>query len=218
LTHTEDPQPLEDGPFRDYPWPILHAVPFGQRSTPAERSFLDVFENRRSTRALTSTPLEALVDVLRLALAPRFWKDGDPLRRSRRPALSAGALHPISVLLFIGVAVYRVNADQSVLEELNVSADLCASWIRKCKQLLPAADGAFIVLIADMAKPTTAYQYSESLVWRDAGALLQTLALAAESYGLGFCPLGILGNEVIDGLPEADKLLAVGAAAIGQSV
>jgi nitroreductase len=218
LTHTEDPEPLEDGPFQDYRWPVLRTVPFGQNSAAAERSFLDVFENRRSTRALTSTPLEALVDVLRLALVPRFWKDGDPLRRSRRPALSAGALHPISVLLFAGVAVYRVNADESVLEELHVPTELRASWVGKCKQLLPAADGAFIVLIADMARPMAAYEYSESLVWRDAGALLQTLALAAESYGLGFCPLGILGSDVVDGLPGADQLLAVGAAAIGQSV
>jgi len=166
---------------------------------------------------LTSAPLKALVDVLRLALVPRFWKDGDPLRRSRRPALSAGALHPISVLLFAGVGVYRVNADESLLEELHVPPKLHASWVSKCKQLLPAADGAFIVLIADMARPTAAYEHVESLVWRDAGALLQTLALAAELYGLGFCPLGILGNEVVDGLPRANQLLAVGAAVIGLS-
>ncbi|MFM0543029.1 nitroreductase family protein [Paraburkholderia graminis] len=215
---TEDPQPLEGRSFQDYPWPILRTVPFGQQGAPAERFFLDVFESRRSARALTSAPLEAVVDALRLAMVPRFWKDGDPLRRSRRPALSAGALHPISVLLFAGVAVYRVNADESVLEELHVPPELRAGWVSKCKQLLPAADGAFIVLIADMARPMAAYQYSESLVWRDAGALLQTLALATESYGLGFCPLGILGSEVVAGLPGADQLLAVGAAAIGQSV
>jgi nitroreductase len=215
LTRTEDPLPLGDGPFQDYPWPILRTVPFGQHRAPAERSFLDVFESRRSARELVSAPLEELVDVLRLALVPRFWKDGDPLRRSRRPALSAGALHPISVLLFAGAAVYRVNADESVLEELHVSAELRASWVSKCQRVLPAAEGAFIVLIADMARPMVAYENSESLVWRDSGALLQTLALAAESYGLRFCPLGILGSEVVDGLPGTNQLLAVGAAAIG---
>jgi nitroreductase len=216
LPHIEDPQPLGDGPFRDYPWPILRVVPFGQHSAPAERSFLDVFENRRSVRALTSAPLEALVDALGLALMPRFWKEGDLLRRSRRPALSAGALHPISALLFARATVYRVNADESVLEELNVPAELRTSWVSKCNRVLPAAEGAaFIVLIADMARPMAAYEKSESLVWRDSGALLQTLALAAESYGLGFCPLGILGSEVVAALPEADQLLTVGAAAIG---
>jgi nitroreductase len=216
LTHTEDPVPIKDGPFCDYGWPISRVIPFGPGSAPRERSFLDVFESRRSGRALISAPLEELVDALRLALVPRFWKEGDPLGRSRRPALSAGALHPISVLLFADATVYRVNAGQSVLEELNVSAELRTSWISKCKNVLPAAKGEFISLIADMARPMAAYDKSESLVWRDAGALLQTLALAAESYGLGFCPLGILGGEVIAALPKADQLISVGAAAIGR--
>jgi nitroreductase len=49
--------------------------------------------------------------------------------------------------------------------------------------------------MATTLKPAQgAYGNSESLVWRDSGALLQTLALAAELYGLGFCPLGILGS------------------------
>lgn len=217
MTHIKDPQPLEDGPFQEYVWPVLRKEPFGHYCAPIERSFLEVFEGRRSARTLTSVPLEALVDALRLALVPRLWKEGDPLRRSRRPALSAGALHPISVLLFTRTAVYRVNADESLLEELNISAELRMNWVSKCKRVLPDADGAFIVLIADMARPMAAYENSESLVWRDAGALLQTLALAAESYGLGFCPLGVLGNEITDGLPGTAHLLAVGAAAIGLS-
>lgn len=215
MTHIEDPQPLEDGPFQDYVWPVVRSKPFGPYCAPIERSFADVFEGRRSNRALTWAPLEAIVDALRLALVPRLWKAGDPMRRSRRPALSAGALHPISILLFFDSTVYRVNADQSVLEELDLPACVRNSWAAKCKRVLPEADGAFMVLIADMARPMSAYANSESLVWRDSGALLQTLALAAEAHSLGFCPLGILGKEVSDALPQGATLLAVGAAAIG---
>ncbi|WP_153041057.1 hypothetical protein [Paraburkholderia monticola] len=72
-----------------------------------------------------------------------------------------------------------------------------------------------MALVADMAKPKAAYENGESLLLRDAGALLQTLALATEWCGLGFCPLGILGNEVVSALPANEQLLAVGAAAIG---
>lgn len=157
MPHTEDPQPLGNGPFSDYPWPIVRTEPFGPFRAPAERSFLDVFESRRSTRALTSAPLESLVDVFRLALVSRFWKEDDALRRSRRPALSAGALHPISVLLFSDATVYRVNADACALEELDVSADLRADWVSKCKRVLPGAAGEFIALIADMARPMADY-------------------------------------------------------------
>ncbi|WP_321845832.1 nitroreductase family protein [Paraburkholderia bannensis] len=215
LTRIEDPQPLEDGPFQDYCWPVLRTTPLGPHRAPPDRTFLDIFESRRSTRELGPAPIESLVDVLRLALVPRFWRDGDTLRRSRRPALSAGALHPISVLLFADAGVYRLNADESALEELNMKPEVRANWLHKCKRVLPSADGAFIALIADRARPAVAYENYESLVWRDSGALLQTLALAAETYGLGFCPLGILGNEIVDSLPAAAQLLAVGAAAIG---
>lgn len=53
----------------------------------------------------------------------------------------------------------------------------------------------------------SAYADSETLVWRDAGAMLQTLALVAELFGLGFCPLGILGSEVVSALPSGGSFL-----------
>lgn len=81
--------------------------------------------------------------------------------------------------------------------------------------VLPEANGTFFVLIADMARPSCAYANSASLVWRDAGAMLQTIALVAELFGLAYCPLGILGNEVIAALPSSDQLMGVGAGAIG---
>jgi hypothetical protein len=158
-----------------------------------------------------------MVSMFHFALTPRFWQEGDALRGSRRPALSAGALHPISVVLFADLTVYRVNVESCTLDKLTFSEEAHGAWLGRCRYLLPKADGAFIVLIADMGKSTAAYENSESLVLRDAGAMLQTIALASEWFGLGFCPLGILGNEVVAALPSSEQLLAVGAAAIGLS-
>jgi nitroreductase len=159
--------------------------------------------------------LEQTVDALLFALRPRYWKQGDLLERSRRPSLSAGALHPISVLLFHERAAFRLNAESCALERLRFSDEAYAAWVSKCQRVLPEANGTFLALVADMARPRSAYANSESLVWRDAGALLQTIALVAELFGLGFCPLGILGNEVVTELHSDGQLLAVGAAAIG---
>ncbi|WP_186079065.1 nitroreductase family protein [Burkholderia gladioli] len=212
---TEDPSPLGDGRFEAYKWPVVLTVPFEHHQLPAERSFLDVFESRRSMRALQPAPLAVILDALRLALVPRFWKTGDPLLRSRRPSLSAGALHPISILIFADDKTYRVNVEDSTLDELHVSEEASECFLHKCRQVLPSADGAFLILVADKARPNAAYDHPDSLIWRDAGALLQTLALAAESYELGFCPLGTLGGEVVSALPSADQLMAVGVATIG---
>ncbi|MBI0361031.1 nitroreductase family protein [Burkholderia oklahomensis] len=215
MLRTDDPKPLGDGPYSDYIWPVDSSTQFEPLSAPARRTFVDVFEQRRSTRALSPAPLELTVGALLFALVPRFWKEGDVLRRSRRPTLSAGALHPISVLLFSESAVFRINADSCMLEKLAFTTEVRDAWVSKCRRVLPAANGAFITLVADMARPMSAYADSETLVWRDAGAMLQTLALVAELFGLGFCPLGILGSEVVSALPSGGQLLAAGAAAIG---
>ncbi|MGT0195024.1 hypothetical protein ACVHYJ_23750 [Burkholderia pyrrocinia] len=161
--------------------------------------------------------MDLVVGALLYALMPRFFQNGDALRRSRRPTLSAGALHPISVLLFDDSRVYRVNAENRLLETLTFPNEIRNTWTAKCRLVLPNANGMFLALVADMARPQRAYAHCETLVWRDAGALLQTLALVAELFGLGFCPLGILGGEITSTLPSGDQLLAVGAAAIGWS-
>jgi hypothetical protein len=218
LTRTDDPQPQGNGQYSDYVWPVESRTQFEAFVAPAGRAFVDVFEQRRSIRTLSAAPLELMVGALLFALTPRFWKEGDALRRSRRPTLSAGALHPISMLLFTESAAFRLNADTCMLEKLAFGTKARDAWVDRCRRVLPDANGAFLTLVADMARPMSAYAHSETLVWRDAGATLQTLAFVAELFGLGFCPLGLLGNEVVSALPSGDQLLAVGAAAIGLPV
>lgn len=215
MPRTEDPVPTGDRPYQEYVWPIVSVEPFAAASPPRAASFIDVFERRRSTRELAPASLESMVGMLLFALTPRFWKEQDKLKRSRRPSLSGGALHPISVLLFCDRDAYRINAETCSLEMLEVSAQTRDTWRSKCKSLLPRAEGAFLALVADLARPKSAYNYCESVVWRDAGALLQTLAFSAELFGFGFCPLGILGNEIVSTLPANEQLLAVGAATLG---
>jgi hypothetical protein len=218
LSRIEDPRPRRDGPYSDYAWPVEDSTPFRTFEAPADVSFVDVFEQRRSTRALAPATVDAMMTVFHFGLTPRFWQEGDGMRRSRRPALSAGALHPISVVLFADSVVYRVNAELCTLDRLTFPSDAYETWLGRCMLLLPNARGAFIALVADMGRSRAAYENSESLILRDAGAMLQTLALAAKWFGLGFCPLGILGNEVVSALPASEQLLAVGAAAIGVPV
>lgn len=218
MIRTEDPRPLGDGPYSDYAWPVESSTSFKPFRAPAELAFVDVFEQRRSTRTLLPVPLDLTVGALLFGLMPRFWKEEDALRRSRRPTLSAGALHPISVLLFDNSAVFRINTDSCMLEKLTFAPEARDAWIGKCQRVLPGANGALLTFVADMARPVSAYAHCETLVWRDAGAMLQTLALVAKLFGLGFCPLGLLGNEVVSALPSSEQLLAVGAAAIGLPV
>jgi len=71
--------------------------------------------------------------------------------------------------------------------------------------------------LGDLGRVASHYAEPISLLWRDAGAYLQTTALAATAYRLAFCPLGILGNEVVAALDLNHTLVrAVGSAIIGR--
>jgi len=62
---------------------------------------------------------------------------------------------------------------------------------------------------------SAAYDNPESLVWRDAGALLFAICLFAEGLGLAACPLGFVGQWSVEALGfPADRFLAVGGVQI----
>jgi nitroreductase len=84
-------------------------------------------------------------------------------------------------------------------------------------KLLPDAQSSILVFVADLPRANAIYQRPGSLIWRDAGALLQTISLAATAYRLGSCPLGLLGTEIVDALAlPPERALAVGCAVIGR--
>ncbi|MGP8434971.1 hypothetical protein ACT2FY_24240 [Paraburkholderia fungorum] len=219
MTRTEDPHPLDvTARPSEYQWPVELAEALRAIEMPSGKSFTTVLEARRSARAVQRAPLPVILNMLAFATTPRFIKDGDLLRRTRRPSLSAGALHPLSVLLMPGeedLRLLRVNVDDAVLEHISFPAGELVTVIERSRELLPEARGSLVALIADVSRPAAAYERFASLVWRDAGALLQTLALCSQAYGLAFCPLGLLGNEIVDALPDRANLVAVGMAVVG---
>ena len=136
-----------------------------------------------------------------------------------RPSLSAGALHPLSVLLLPAngeTLLQRYNSTNHQIETLAARTSRLAKVSANARRYLPNADGTVLVFVADRAGPEAVYENSESLIWRDAGALLQTLAITATAYNLAFCPLGYLGLDAIQALGPTDKLLAVGSAVVGE--
>lgn len=212
---TEEPVPRSHKAYSEFRWPVKSCSRIERYKVSLGRSFIDVFENRRCYRELDRVPLELLAGALLFALEPRWLNDADNLKRTKRPSLSAGALHPISVIVFYERHVYLVNSERAELECLEFPEQTRLHWIEKCNQVLPKANGAFLALVADIARPQSAYENFQSLLLRDAGALLQTIGLVAELFGLGFCPMGVLGTEVANGFDSNGQLWAVGAGAIG---
>ncbi|MGG5819343.1 nitroreductase family protein [Falsiroseomonas sp. HW251] len=178
---------------------------------------------RRSVREMTPAPLRSVLALVGWVTVARAVRVADPLGRTRRVPPSAGALHPVEVVVVAGgrrtpvlLRVDPLSARVQVLSERRPGP--AARLLTRLPQLLPRARGTALVLLADRARTAAFYHRPDSLLWRDAGALLASLQLAAGSLGLVACPTGLLGQEVADGLfPGSDRVVAAGSLVVGLS-
>lgn len=218
-----DPHPRAepDPPAIGICWPRRSRLQCPQVVPPLPASFASILEARRSNRALQPAPIREILNALAYATRPRFLLDKDSYMRSRRPAASAGSLHPIDIIIadWRGSGrLLRYNSSDHLLEILRViHPDKLKEFFNLCAEILPDACATALVLIADQHKTKAFYNNCASLIWRDAGALLQVLALVATAYRLGFCPLGVLGGHIIGALAlDPEQALAAGCGMIGR--
>jgi len=120
----------------------------------------------------------------------------------RRSAPSAGGLHPIHLVCI------RDEPDTPRLYDgrrhaflhLSSSTDVYARNAADIAVLLGRSSGCTVRFVTDLAKANAAYSDPESLVMRDAGALLATLCFYAEWLGIAARPLGFLGDDLVPAL------------------
>jgi hypothetical protein len=141
---------------------------------------------------------------------------GFPL--SQRPAPSAGAIHPIHVVLNFpdNDRWWRYDADSHVLIEIDGQNVLGPLRVH-CAEVLPLNNGLLVLFVAEPGKTLSKYDAGCSLIWRDAGVLLGLMSLTAEALQLNFCPLGITGEPWARQLNQQGHLVGVGVAVLGSS-
>lgn len=87
--------------------------------------------------------------------------------------------------------------------------------VQAMQEVLPAAHATLVLYAAEVGKTAAKYDSPASLIWRDAGALLAVMGLAAYAHSLAFCPLGVTGEPWVGRLLKQQGLFGVGAAFIG---
>lgn len=161
-----------------------------------------------------------LVDLSRLlTLSARVQLEvpsqlGFPL--SRRPAPSAGGIHPIHLVVHHPdhSRLQRYDAFRHRLREVYCSVR--PAVVRsELGQVVPGEQATLLLMVAEPGRTAAKYADHVSLVWRDAGALLGVIAVAAEALHLNFAPLGVTGEPWASALVEQSGLVGVGAAWIG---
>lgn len=212
LTKTVDLWRPRLGTRRTLPYPTVQ---------PTTR-FFDVADRRRSVRRLGPIGSEQMSALLWHGARVRDTLPAGPGHRwQQRAAPSAGGIHPIEILVFQAhdSAIVRYDPIAHAFDDLLVSdAQLIKAGRDRLRSALPDARGADLVLAADLARTDAAYEHPESLVWRDAGALLAVLQLTATALDLGFCISGILGLEIVRALDGPPTLLAAGTAVVGELI
>lgn len=188
------------------------------------RDFADVLNQRRSCREFGPLPADAMLAIVGalLSMSCRVQSVGDdslgfPI--SRRPSPSAGAIHPIHVIVNVpGFGCWhRFDPNSRQLVELPTS--VAVDEVRtSLDAVLPASNAALVLFVAEPSKTAAKYEHSESLVWRDAGVLQGIFAMAAEALGLGCTLLGITGDPWSRQLLDKPGLQGVGAAFVGRPV
>lgn len=164
----------------------------------ASISIEEALARRGSTRTLLPPTAEDIITVLfHSARVRAAWYAADGFLATSRPSPSAGARHPFELSVVIGRSV---DVEPGVYSFDPLRCELrCASRdplaIRKLldrsASLMGQEDAppAVIYLFADLRRTLSRYPLGISLVFRDAGALLATMALTASAAGLGTCIL-----------------------------
>jgi hypothetical protein len=194
-------------------------IPEGVTSGPT----LEVLHRRRSRRTygpLSDEVLSCLLWFAAKTLATSRESSGFPWQH--RPAPSGGGRHPIYIL----VITPTVNPPTVCLYEPEGHALLTLKgspeaeprqFLTSLEAALSPQQGTVLWFAADHLRTATRYEHGESLVWRDAGALLATIGVAAEALNLPFCAYGITGDEWIGRLLPSSRFFGVGGCVIGSA-
>ncbi|MCF6506872.1 SagB/ThcOx family dehydrogenase [Blastococcus sp. MG754426] len=187
------------------------------------RPFAEVLATRHSARSFGYLEAGALGTVLaRAALTKRAWPGADRFTESSRPTPSAGARQPLTPVVVshqvIGLppGLWLFDTDEAVLRPCRADSSQIDRATRAVTDALDldTAPPATVFLIAQPARTLSRYPGGMSLIWRDTGAMLATLQLAAADLRLSSCIVGTTG-ALFDCDDDPYGLTDTGALALG---
>ena len=186
-------------------------------------NFWEVLGRRRSRRRFARLDLATLSSVLWSAGRSKgSTASGDPFLFAQRPYPSAGSLYPIDLLVFSPDhgGGERYDPVAHALVDLELPAPEIERFLAVVEESLPLGNATLIWLVADVQVVRARYHHHETLVWREAGAVLATLGLVAEAHGLNHCMLGMTGEPWVSaffGRVDSDGPVGVGGILLGHT-
>ena len=190
-------------------------------------SFGEVLEGRRSTRFFGTPTDTDLLGLLTYSTRSRFsWATDGGAVATSRPAPSAGARHPIEIVVAaddvrgLDSGLYWFDPVLCRLALLESDHDKAHRMAVAAQAPLETGDPPPVVLylVAELRRTLERYRGGFSLILRDAGALIATICFVATALRLAVCPLGTGGHSpALDALQVPyPEWAGVGAIALGR--
>jgi hypothetical protein len=185
--------------------------------------FASTIARRRSTRLL-GPPSRSQVGlvVARAGLTHQNARDAAGVAVAQRPAPSAGARHPLTLVVLAREVVglppggWALDPDAAVLRPSVHAPGAVDHALAQIGDALHISDPppAAVVAVGCPSATLSRYPGGISLLWREVGALLMLVHLAATDIGLGSCLAGTCAvlHPVTD---DSSAPVDLGAVALG---
>jgi SagB-type dehydrogenase family enzyme len=206
-------------PVASYDYTLLERIKLTKPGRPLTVPFNEVITNRQSTRKFRPVSKEQLSELLWYTAKVKSLQMQDHgYILTHRGAPSAGARHPIDIIIydpkmFEKDYFYYYNPFDHSLNQI-ANADT-ASLINHVGQIVPIGDGTLLWFVAHTQRTAAKYENPESLIWRDSGALINSIQLTCTALKLNSCPIGSLGEPYISDFFACPDIFGVGGIVIG---
>jgi SagB-type dehydrogenase family enzyme len=183
--------------------------------------FFDVLKSRRSSKGFSYISLNQIGELLWHAAKVQkvmLSKNGLILTKTNVP--SAGALHPIDIFVSYSDNTnnrnfYYYNPFEHSLEKLKIDENVFLDFLNHINESIEINNSCVLWFGMDFCRTNSVYENPESLLWRDAGALLMAVQLVAQALNLISCPLGTLAQPFFTELFKSYGLQSAGGILIG---
>ena len=182
------------------------------KPTGTSLSLTDALRRRKSTRnfsvGLHDTDLATLLWAV--CHVESSYREEAGFQWQHRPVPSAGGRHPIHVLAIQADSddwrTWLYVAEDHILAALDVEAVALRGVINLAREVLSFREGALIWLAAEVDRTESKYANPETLIWRDAGALLGYMNLVASAHDLPVCARDLRESRLSQRCLKAEDL------------
>jgi SagB-type dehydrogenase family enzyme len=205
-----------------FEYPLAQASYLDRPKAIPRQSFVSVLLARRTRRKFLHLPDERLATLLWFAVKTRaVGVHNSTVIHQFRSAPASGAVHAVDILVLRRIRgrwdAFLYDPGAHALVEILVLRNQLAALLREVEKNLRIGAATVLWMVGDLNRLRARYVNEQSLIWRDAGALLATICLTAEALRIAACPLGSLAEpHVTRMLGGEGKVLSLGGLLVGR--